>query len=364
MDANDSLSEPLPWPLAFHVAVCILFIESILSLVASSFALKIQCVSSSDLASFACSLCLSDVVASLFGVFKAAVHLIQPQWVHCVLMESLLWCSILASTLTLLMLAIELNLRSELRGLDPLTSSYAMVLLWNVAFIVGFAAHMDMQPSNVQPVFRCHAMHFYAPAFVMVLNCTLLVSLVLAIALHFRLRHRAFCSAVSPDCLRLHRLLLGAHLVCFLPVSIFMLLFCKSIGVLHEAEDESHTTNTILMFFMTLAAAKSPFCSFILVMNTPKLSCRTICCPRTSDHNSNSLRPTLTPVTSLTLCEESKVISDPTPTVLMPSKAMRCLGAGVPIQCSACGHVNVLHRRQATCRPTPFVSSHQDSSVM
>ena len=361
---------------ATNVAICLLCtVSSVAFELNVAVLLAYKSVSSCDNScsqAFARSLCISDVMASLFGIVKTMLYFVEPAWVHCFLSESLLWCSMEGSTLTLTLMSVDLCLRHSRsarrsQGLDKMMVSFSLVFFWNGAFIVGFSPHMSSSAVTPPPGgFSCSMVHFYTPGYVIVFASSLLLCLAAACTLHVCvLRLQAAgedhqppqssppgVSRASACMLLLSRVILLLHLFLYTPAVLFLLLHCH-ICVLYQPEDASRRTDIILLFLLVVVVIKSPLSAMLQALKIPMLRlvlAKQYCWAWPCASGGTQViqgRDPMTPATSVTFTEDtaSTGLSEPTLSPRsVPSGDYRLPSDMFTVACKCCSRLNAVPR--------------------
>ncbi len=260
------------------ILACMVLLANLIVIVASRFAIGGYCCS------LICvrSLCVADVLAGLFGVTKTILMVVQPRWVHCFLADSLLFCSILASSFTLVALTIDsyinlTNPRKYEEWLEKKTTLTTLIFLWNGAFIIGFIPQMGWNNED----HCCRFFDYYSSYYLFLVAGTFAVCLMIVFVLQLKQCHlvKQFHSQIKEadrNKARLEgvcvlivtaRLDLILQLLCYLPCLLFIVLHCH-LCVLYTTD---HLGDVYLFCFVPMVLAKSLLSTLLRGVRTAQI---------------------------------------------------------------------------------------------
>lgn len=254
--------------------LCVLAAFTVVSNVIVLIASKFTTAGQSATLVFIRSLCCADVVVGLFGLFKAILlnHL-DGSLINCFLPESLFVSASTALSLSLLWL----NCDSYLRLTRPLVYGSrmdksniinSMMILWNFAFIIGFIPQMGWCWDE----FSCNLFNYYDDAYLRLICSILIICMICSCILQYKLQkirshilqNSHLISPQSLEYKKYSRLIVTIRIdvcvwiLCYLPLLIYLLLFCNScsLGGIKSA-------NSNLFFFMPIFLIRSFISAFI-----------------------------------------------------------------------------------------------------
>ncbi len=209
------------------------------------------------------SFLLADIISFFFGILKTALIFAKPAMVNCFLAEGLLFCGTLAHCLSQLLWTVYLNtsltpmaLTGQNQENHKRTTIFALLFIWNFAFIVGFLPQMTWTSQK----FTCRFYEFFQLYYLILFSAIVHLSNFLSIVFIWKLMRSLSrtSNAASASGLLLRELLPAATAtsvlaVLFLtPSSAFLLLHCP-ICLLPQP----YYTNAVLRIFYVAMCSKS-----------------------------------------------------------------------------------------------------------
>ncbi|XP_067684613.1 sphingosine 1-phosphate receptor 2-like [Haliotis asinina] len=191
------------------------------------------------------SLCVSDSLIGIYGLFKIVMYMcLDKLLVNFFLAESLFFTASFASGLSLL----SLNIDSCMKLAEPLNCGHpmdkknvitVMVMLWNLSFVIGFLPQMGWCETNgkihVLRFFIFHPWH-YLLFFSLILIVIFVSNIIITVYMKKRITliqsHRSFLSPNSTKFQKYHTLVITAVIdmvlwvLCYLPFFAYLAVYC------------------------------------------------------------------------------------------------------------------------------------------
>ncbi|XP_046333224.1 lysophosphatidic acid receptor 1-B-like [Haliotis rufescens] len=191
------------------------------------------------------SLCVSDSLIGIYGLFKIAMYMcLDKLLVNFFLAESLFFTASFASGLSLL----SLNIDSCMKLAEPLNLGHpmdkknvitVMVMLWNLSFVVGFLPQMGWSQTNgkihVLRFFVFHPWHyllFFSLMLIVIFVSNILITMYMRKKITLIQSHRSFLSPNSTKFQKYHTLVITAVIdmvlwvLCYLPFFVYLAVYC------------------------------------------------------------------------------------------------------------------------------------------
>ena len=262
--------------------LCVLATFTIISNLAVLTASKFTTAGHSATLVFIRSLCIADVVIGFFGIFKGLLlNYLDSIMINCFLPESLFVSASMTLSLTLLWL----NCDSYLRLTRPLTYGNsmdksnvinAMMLVWNLAFILGFMPQMGWSRDQ----YSCNVFDYYDDAYLRLVCSIWITCMIISCILQYKLhkvrqqvlQNSLFISPDSHEFKRFSKLIITTRIdvviwiLCYFPLLIYLLLYCNSCSM-----GGTTMANINLFFFMPVFLIRSFVSAFIHSYRTIKI---------------------------------------------------------------------------------------------
>ncbi|XP_046582317.1 adenosine receptor A2b-like [Haliotis rubra] len=191
------------------------------------------------------SLCVSDSLIGIYGLFKIVMYMSMDKLlVNFFLAESLFFTASLASGLSLL----SLNIDSCMKLAEPLNYGHpmdkknvitVMVMLWNLSFVIGFLPQMGWCQTNgkfhVLRFFVFHPWHyllFFSLILIVIFVSNILITVYMKKKITLIQSHRSFLSPNSTKFQKYHTLVITAVIdmvlwvLCYLPFFAYLAVYC------------------------------------------------------------------------------------------------------------------------------------------
>ena len=190
------------------------------------------------------SLCVGDTLIGIYGITKYIFVSEKPQWINCFLPDALLICAFVAENLTFVALLSDCSnvlchflLQHSRIRYSKYNSIFLMIYMWNSAFIFAFLPQMGW---NNTP-YTCAFFEYHSVYYLVFLSIIFFMSILLMAVYSYRCRH--FLSQLqqnpnTPPQIQLEvkkmkltvftsHIDIGAQVICFLPLIIYILLHCN-----------------------------------------------------------------------------------------------------------------------------------------
>ena len=251
---------------------------------------------------FVRTLCAADALTGLYGVVRPIQMLACPRWPNRFLPEALLFTSFVASNLTLVLATVDCYIRICHRALfyvNKTTIIFTLVVLWNVAFVVGFVPQMDLNDVDGASSFFCFYNADYLVFIVTIFVACMLPSVALLVYMRVRTRRSApiscmfYSAELARDIVSTVQLDVAAQIVFSAPVAAYLMLHCYECR-LYEGD------TTLLLFLAIVILSKSLLSAVLHCVNTKKIKMvliafgRHYCCVRFTDHGDGTAIATIT----------------------------------------------------------------------
>ena len=251
---------------------------------------------------FVRTLCAADALTGLYGVVRPIQMLACPRWPNRFLPEALLFTSFVASNLTLVLATVDCYIRICHRALfyvNKTTIIFTLVVLWNVAFVVGFVPQMDLNDVDGASSFFCFYNADYLVFIVTIFVACMLPSVALLVYMRVRTRRSEpiscmfYSAELARDIVSTVQLDVAAQIVFSAPVAAYLMLHCYECR-LNEGD------TTLLLFLGIVILSKSLLSAVLHCVNTKKIKMvlvafgRHYCCVRFTDHGDGTAIATIT----------------------------------------------------------------------
>lgn len=220
------------------------------------------------------SLCLADVLIGMFGIFKCVLlSNLESHLINCFLPESLFLSASTVICLTLLWLDIDSYLRltkpfGYINNMDKHNVIIATMVLWNVAFIIGFLPQIGWNNQE----FDCNFFYFYSLSYIVFISLlwwTCLFGCCFMQGVLYRARQtiEQGNNLISPRSLeyKKYKQLVATirndiliMSLCYGPFMIYITYF-----LVNERHKQTGTANINLIFFLPLFLLRSFVSAFI-----------------------------------------------------------------------------------------------------
>lgn len=228
------------------------------------------------------SLCLGDVLIGMFGIFKCILlNNLDSRLINCFLPESVFVSASTTICLTLLWLNIDSYLRlmkpfGYVNNMDKHNVIIATMVLWNIAFIIGFLPQMGWNDQE----FDCNFFQFYRLSYVIVIGllwCSCIVgSCIMQVKLyHARKSIEQGNNFISPQSLeyKKYKQLIATMrndivilILCYLPLIIYIIYY-----FIKDRQNLTDTAHINLIFFLPLFLIRSFISAFIHSYRTVRI---------------------------------------------------------------------------------------------
>lgn len=246
------------------------------------FATKFTTGGKSSTLIFMRSLCLSDMLIGMFGLFKCVLLLnIETRVINCFLPESLFVSASTIVCLTLLWLTNDSYLRLArplgfINNMDKHNVIIATMVLWNVGFIMGFLPQMGWNTHE----FACDLFKFYSTSYI-ILICFIWTFCLLGCGMTQALLYRTNRSIqrenslVAPMSMEVIKY---KHLIATIRNDILILTLCyvPLMGYLFyyisvRPREGDHYASTNMVFFLPIFLIRSFISAFIHSYRTVRI---------------------------------------------------------------------------------------------
>ena len=262
--------------------LCVLAAFTIISNAIVLIASKFTTAGQSATLVFIRSLCFTDVVVGLFGIFKAILlnHL-DGVLINCFLPESMFISASTTLSLSLLWLNCDSYFRLTRplgygRSMDKSNTINLMMILWNFSFILGFMPQMGWSKDE----FSCNMFKYYDEVYLLLVSSIWIFCMVLSCVFQYKLQEvrkqvledSHFLTPQSFEFRKYSKLIVTIRIdvtiwiISYLPLLIYLILFCNSCPL---GEDEAANSN--LFFFMPIFLIRSFVSAFIHSYRTIKI---------------------------------------------------------------------------------------------
>ena len=195
------------------------------------------------------TLCVADTMTGLYGVIRPVQLLTCPKWANCFLAEALLFTSFMASNFTLMLMAVDCYVRichHALFYVNKTTIIFTLVVLWNIAFVIGFVPQMDLNDDPLACSFFLFYNTYYLMFVITVFAACMLPSITLLLYMRVTTHRNApisclfYSAKLARDLITTVQLDVALQVVCSVPVAIYMMLNCQGCRLYGSSDDTTH----------------------------------------------------------------------------------------------------------------------------
>lgn len=181
------------------------------------------------------TLCAADTLAGLYGFLRPIQLLTCPRWANCFLAEALLFTSFMASNLTLVLTTVDCYVRichHAFFYVNKTTVIFTLVVLWNVAFVIGFVPQMDLNNNPTACSFFVFYNTNYLVFVVAVFAACMLPSVAILVYMHATTHRNApisclfYSAELARDIVTTVQLDVATQVVFSVPFVVYLMLYC------------------------------------------------------------------------------------------------------------------------------------------